>query len=154
MILRAATRADSELPHRLSERVRREKRTPGNSQVRRLLSELPGSLIVRSPLEVDFPAFCARYGIPLPQMNHVVDGLELDAAWILPRLAVELDTRAYHGDAVAFETDRDRDGQLLEVGWRVLRVTKSQLLADPEGGARRILLLLQQSPPPAMRPER
>lgn len=121
--------------------------------MRDLLDELPGSLIVRSPLEVDFPAFCREHGIPLPEMNHRVDGLELDAAWLYARLAVELDTRAYHGDELAFERDRQRDGQLLEVGWRVLRVTKSQLLDDPAGVAQRILMLLDQTPLPAMRAE-
>lgn len=121
--------------------------------MREIMRALPGSLIVRSPLEVDFPAFCLQHGIPLPEMNHRVDGLDLDAAWVFARLAVELDTRAYHGDEIAFETDRERDGRLLEVGWRVLRVTKSQLLSDPGGVARRILLLLRQAPAQPMRPE-
>lgn len=152
--LRAAAREDADLPARLTERLKREPRVPGNAQVRMLLGDLPGSLLVRSPLEVDFPAFCRQHGIPLPEMNRRVDGLELDAAWLLARLAVELDTRAYHGDELAFERDRERDGQLLEVGWRVLRVTKSQLLTNPEGVARRILMLLAQAPPPAMRAER
>lgn len=154
LALREAARADNELPCRLDARVARERRVPGNSTMRELMSALPGSLVVRSPLEVDFPAFCLKHGIPLPQMNHRVDGLDLDAAWIFARLAVELDTTSYHGDEVAFETDRERDGCLLEVGWRVLRVTKSQLLSDPEGVARRILLLLRQPPAQPMRPER
>lgn len=153
LALRTAARSDGELPERLHARVARERRVPGNATMREIMRALPGSLIVRSPLEVDFPAFCLQHGIPLPEMNHRVDGLDLDAAWVFARLAVELDTRAYHGDEIAFETDRERDGRLLEVGWRVLRVTKSQLLSDPGGVARRILLLLRQAPAQPMRPE-
>lgn len=63
-------------------------------------------------------------------------------AWPAARLAVELDPRATHGTAAAFERDRRKDQRLLLAGWRVVRVTPRRLREDPErvtGLLRRLL---------------
>jgi very-short-patch-repair endonuclease len=43
------------------------------------------------------------------------------------RLAVELDSRAFHATPSAFEGDRERDRILQAAGWRSIRVTSRQL---------------------------
>jgi Transcriptional regulator, AbiEi antitoxin/Protein of unknown function (DUF559) len=55
---------------------------------------------------------------------------KLDCVWRAARLIVELDGRAVHGTAAAFEADRERDRILLAGGWRVMRVTWRQLIDD------------------------
>lgn len=46
---------------------------------------------VRSPLEIDFLELCRRYGIPAPEVNVRVAGLEVDMLWRAEGVAVELD---------------------------------------------------------------
>ncbi|MGZ8667520.1 MAG: endonuclease domain-containing protein [Solirubrobacterales bacterium] len=58
--------------------------------------------------------------------------LEVDFAWPSKRLIVELDGRAFHGTASAFERDRLRDQLLLAEGWRVIRATWRQVAHEPE----------------------
>jgi very-short-patch-repair endonuclease len=45
---------------------------------------------------------------------------------------VELDGRATHGTAAAFERDRARDRRLHAAGWRTVRITWQQLQADAQ----------------------
>jgi very-short-patch-repair endonuclease len=62
--------------------------------------------------------------------------------WPAQRLIVELDGRAVHDTAAAFERDRERDRTLHASGWRVVRVTWRQLHGDPEVVARDLRKLL------------
>ncbi len=76
---------------------------------RRLGLDLP-----RSELEQRFVAFLDRRGLPAAgaQCADLTVGgrtLEVDCLWRRMRLVVELDSRAWHSDPVAFEEDRARD---------------------------------------------
>ncbi|MEH3054811.1 MAG: DUF559 domain-containing protein [Patulibacter minatonensis] len=143
-VLRAATRADDTLPGTLLRRVAEQPRVPGNQMVRDLVAELPGTLLTKSPLEVEFVGFCADHGLPLPLTNHVVIGIEIDAAFLAARLGVELDTKTYHGGDDPFERDRARDAALMCVGWRIIRITWERLRREPELVAEQIRQLLAQ----------
>ena len=72
--------------------------------------------------------------MPLPRRNAdlALDGrfYEIDCLWSEQRLIVELDGRATHGTARAFERDRERDRLLQVDGWRVVRITWRQLRDD------------------------
>ncbi|GEK79459.1 endonuclease domain-containing protein [Agrococcus baldri] len=46
------------------------------------------------------------------------------------RLIIEVDSRAWHLDAQAYERDRERDRQLAALGYHVIRLTYSQVLDD------------------------
>jgi Protein of unknown function (DUF559)/Transcriptional regulator, AbiEi antitoxin len=56
--------------------------------------------------------------------------MECDCVWLSHRLIVELDGRATHDTAAAFERDRARDRLLQAAGWRVPRITWKQLQHD------------------------
>ena len=76
-------------------------------------------------------------------MNAIVLGEEVDALWREQRLIVELDSRSFHDNPAAFETDRARDMLLQVSGYRVLRITYRRLVEHPEEVADAIRVLLR-----------
>lgn len=57
---------------------------------------------------------------------------------------VELDSRAHHDNPLAFETDRDRDADLLTAGFAVIRLTPERMTRAPEREAARLRTLLDR----------
>jgi hypothetical protein len=92
----------------------------------------------RSELEEAFLAFCERYGLPQPVVNSFPWRLESDMLFAAEQLVVELDGWDFHQDKYAFEGDRDRDADLLAIGFVTLRVTWKRLMERPEREARRL----------------
>lgn len=145
--LRSAMRQANQLgltdPLWLGDLVERYPRRPGIPSVKAVVREARRGLgIVRSPLEERFQAFLIERGLPLPKTNVRIDGPEVDCVWPEQRLIVELDGRAVHSTAAAFELDRARDRRLAAAGWRVIRVTSRQLDDTPdelEADLRRLL---------------
>jgi very-short-patch-repair endonuclease len=108
-------------------------RYPGRQGVRALkqiLGEAP--VLIRSELEARFRRFLRKRRLPPPAWNVVIAGMECDCVWHERRLIVELDGRAPHDTALAFERDRARDRALIAAGWRVVRITWRQLRDQPE----------------------
>jgi Protein of unknown function (DUF559) len=105
----------------------------GSARLRRVLAAYRDPAPTRSELERLFIELVKRAGIPMPLVNTIVAGLEVDFYWPDSRLVVELDGRAYHSNPRAFETDRLRDARLLKAGIRVLRITYQRLVNDPQG---------------------
>jgi very-short-patch-repair endonuclease len=68
---------------------------------------------------------------------------EVDCLWRSDRLIVELDSRAFHETAIAFESDRARDRALQAAGWKVVRVTWRQLDRDADAIALDLSRLLR-----------
>jgi uncharacterized protein DUF559 len=119
-------------PLSLADLVARYPRRKGVRTIRAILERLEdGSSMTRSELEARFLGFVHQVGLPRPQTNAsllVGSGwIECDFAWPRRRVIVELDGRASHGTAAAFERDRTRDRRLHAAGWRVVRVTWRQL---------------------------
>jgi very-short-patch-repair endonuclease len=90
--------------------------------------------VTKKELEKRFAAVLAGTDLPRPRRNAdlAVGGrfYEVDCLWSEQRLIVELDGRATHGTARAFEGDRERDRLLQVDGWRVVRITWRQLRDD------------------------
>lgn len=84
--------------------------------------------------------------IPPPSNNVVVGGRVVDFVWIEQRLIAETDGRTFHSDAFSFEDDRERDGGMLEDGYRTVRFTYRMLSTQPEKVAGRLRKLLANSP--------
>jgi very-short-patch-repair endonuclease len=122
------------------------RRSPGRHGLRpltALLAEHRGPApLTRSELESRFLDLCRDAGLPVPRVNVVIAGLEVDAVWPDQRLVVELDGHAFHQTRAAFERDRLRDTTLQLAGHRVVRVTWRRLTNDPEGLAAAIGSLL------------
>ena len=95
----------------------------------------PGQ-IVRKELEHRFLELLHKAGLPDPQTNVKTRTrrrtYEVDCLWPDERVAVELDGRAAHARAAAFEEDRARDAALTATGLRPLRFTWRRLTEEPE----------------------
>lgn len=109
--------------------------------------------VTREELERRFAELLAATDLPHPRRNAPIAiagrHFEADCLWAQQRLILELDGRATHGTALAFEEDRERDRLLLADGWRVMRVTWRQLHRDPNAvlaDLRRALRLDSGSP--------
>jgi very-short-patch-repair endonuclease len=100
----------------------------------------------RSDLESRFLRLCRRFGIPGPEVNIVIEGIECDFVWRGARLVVEADGHRFHGTRSAFEEDRRRDVALGRAGWRVHRFTYAQITRESAAVAAAILDLLDVGP--------
>ena len=92
--------------------------------------------IVRRELEHRFLELVHAADLPPPQTNVKVRTrrrtYEVDCLWPDQRVAVELDGRAAHVRAEAFEEDRARDAALTAIGLKPLRFTWRRVTEEPE----------------------
>jgi len=117
----------------LAQLLERHPHRHGIRAMREVLANLgPGGSVTRSELEARFRRFLRSTGLPRPAWNCSLLGMECDCVWRTERLVVELDGRAVHTTAAAFERDRERDRMLNAAGWRVVRITWRQLHRQPE----------------------
>ena len=87
--------------------------------------------VTRSELEDRFLQLCDDAGIPRPETNVCIEGLEVDFVWRDRRLIVEVDGYAFHRTPGAFERDHERDAILALAGWSVRRFTWRQITQRP-----------------------
>ena len=111
-----------------------EKRNAGCTRTRTEIEELLVELV-------------DELGLPRPETNVFleIDGepFEIDALWRAERLAVELDSRQFHGTPFAFERDRRRDRKLSAAGWRTVRITWRQITGERGAVGRDLTAMLQ-----------
>jgi very-short-patch-repair endonuclease len=147
---RAATEAEVRRltsPTSLEVLLARYPRRAGTAGLRQLLATRTiGGHITRSDLEDRFLAFLDAERLPRPRTNLTVEGYEVDFHWPDAGLVVELDGYATHATRHAFEQDRARDRHLQLAGYRVLRITDRQLLANTQEVARQLRSTLTPSP--------
>jgi len=121
----------------------------GAATLRELYAEGSPGGRTRNDFEEDFVDFLDAHALPRPALNAplALRGrfFEIDCLWRDRQLAVELDGRAVHGTAAAFESDRERDRILQAEGWRTARITWRQLQDDPEAVARDLRRMLAVS---------
>jgi very-short-patch-repair endonuclease len=103
----------------------------GARRVRRLLSQDGGPRRTRSWAERRLLALVRQAGLPVPQTNVMLHGLQVDALWPEHRLVVEVDSQEFHGDRRSIENDRARDAKLIAAGYVVIRFTAMQLDKSP-----------------------
>lgn len=91
---------------------------------------------LKSPLEAKVLPLLVQRDIPPPLINAPVSiakgRIEVDFLWPEHRFAVEADSRAFHGTAMAFERDRWRDRELTRACYSVLRVTHKEAEYEAE----------------------
>jgi hypothetical protein len=96
----------------------------------------------RSVLEDRLLALCAARGVGAPEVNVIVEGLEVDFLWRAERVVAETDGFEHHGTRTAFERDRARDAHLARHGYRVLRFTWRQVTREPAAVAAALATVL------------
>jgi very-short-patch-repair endonuclease len=115
-------------------------RAVNDARLRHLLSVDDAQRPTRSALEDAFLTFIARHRLPSPEVNTMVAGYEVDMLWRPQRLIAELD--GYETHRFTFETDREKDADLVAAGFRVVRVTWERLAERPRREAARFRALL------------
>jgi very-short-patch-repair endonuclease len=113
---------------------------PGAKLLRRVLNA--GPALTRSEAERKLLQLIRAAALPSPAANARLNGFEVDFLWPGPRLVVEVDGFAFHGNRGAFERDRVRDATLIAAGYAVIRVTWRQLGDRPEAVVARIAAAL------------
>jgi very-short-patch-repair endonuclease len=117
--------------HQLRALLARHPRRAGAPCLRSLLGE--GNLaFTRSHAEEVFLATLDRGGLPKPETNVRVRGLEVDCLFRAARLIVEIDGFTYHSSPAATERDHHRDQVLYLAGYDVVRFTWKQLDQQPD----------------------
>ena len=99
----------------------------------------------KSELESRFLDVVRDAGLPLPQLNVLVEGFLVDAYWPGARLAVELQSYGFHSHRRAFERDRSKLAHLKVAGYEVLALTHRQVTREPQWVGRAVSSLLAQS---------
>jgi hypothetical protein len=102
-----------------------------------------------SHLEDAFLRELRRRGLPEPVLQlsiYDADGIfiaRVDCAYPRQRIAIEVDSRKYHGPS-RFEADRLKRDRLTAEGWAVQEVTRAMLLGDAASVFRRLKRLLDR----------
>ena len=121
----------------------RNPKHPGTKLLAEFLDDLTSGP-TRSEFEDAFPGFCVTFGLPVPLLNVIVCGYEVDAYFPDHGVIVELDGWAFHRDRVTFESDRNRDAYTLAAGLVTVRITWARMTTDPEHEADRLYGILEQ----------
>lgn len=76
-----------------------------------------------------------RAGLPLPVPEYPIPwttGRRFDDAYPELRLAIEWDSKRFHGQRAAFEADRARNRDAAIHGWHILRFTWEDVVSHPD----------------------
>ena len=130
------------LPGDLEAALARAPGRKGATRLRALLSAEGGPAPTRRELERLMMALIRDAQLPLPQVNAMLLGFEVDFVWPEHRLVVETDGHQFHGHRMAFEHDRKRDQILVAAGYRVMRITWRQLRDEPLAVIARLTMAL------------
>ncbi len=145
-VLRWALRSMSNADHGLVGRLRAKlDHAPfaGSAVLRAQIgADLQKTAVIRSSVEDRFVELCKRYGIPVPETNVVVHGIELDVYWREHGAYLELDTFETHGGEISFERDRADAGVLGRHGLRGFPVTDRRIDHEADDVAADVLGLL------------
>ena len=100
-----------------------------------------------SVLESRMMRLCRQHDLPLPKFQYVIRHgkafvARVDFAYPEIKLAIEVDGYEKHSSLDAFQRDRSRQNDLVELGWTVLRFTWDDVCHRPETVANRLRRVL------------
>jgi very-short-patch-repair endonuclease len=123
--------------------LHRYRNRPGTKAVRAALHKRSeGATATKSDLEELFIAFADSAGLPRPETNTYVEGIEVDCVWRAQRVIVEVDSWEIHRTRAAFERDREKSRIFQAAGWRCVPITYLQLKHGSSEVARDVWRLL------------
>ena len=100
----------------------------GAGVLRELVDERdPATAPTQSVLEDMLLRVLRKGGLPEPVRQYEVGGVRLDFAYPEIRLAIEADSRIWHGGRLDVQRNSDKGNVLLAKGWRVLHFTWSDI---------------------------
>ena len=114
----------------------------GHEPLKRALARYEPVPFTRSDFEALFYEAVLAAGLPMPRVNFVLAGLEIDVYWPEHRLAVELDLYETHGTRESFEEDAIRRERLLLEGVATANVTGPRFDREPDVVLARLRTLL------------
>ncbi len=121
----------------------RSSRRPGVKPFRRVIArDLTAEMHSLSELELRFVEVLRHKGIRMPEVNHNVEALMVDAVWHDSRVVVELDGFEFHKLPRDLRRDNARTTKLVLAGYRVIRFTWDDVVGDPASVANAISTLL------------
>jgi hypothetical protein len=138
---------DFPLLTRVAESVAR-KGKPGTVTMRTVIEERGGAMRAQSELERRARALVKSSGLPQPIPEFSIPWAperRFDDAYPEAKLAIEWDSRRYHGQLEAFEADRRRDRAAAIHGWSVVRFTWEDIERRPREVVDSIRLLLARA---------
>jgi hypothetical protein len=121
----------------IEELLGRSRGCRGAGQLRSVIDEhVIGTTLTRSELEERMIELCRSASFPRPLVNEYVRGrsgtwYEVDFLWVDRRVIVETDGNTFHSTRQAIERDRRKEADLMQAGYRVLRITWSQVEHRP-----------------------
>jgi hypothetical protein len=140
---------------RLGRIITRRRGCKGVGRLRRIVLEVdPEALETKSPTEIDFLALWRDIDFPTPVVNVLVERHLVDFLWPAQKVIVETDSWSHHGDRATFESDRQRDVELIAAGYDVHRTTYKMLERNPRpflNNVRHALLARTESTSPPSR---
>ena len=87
--------------------------------------------LTRSEAEAKFILLCHEWGLPLPLVNHHLNGFETDFHWPDLGLVVEVDGWEHHREKRQFTTDRHRGLVHRANGYEVIRISADHVYDEP-----------------------
>ena len=88
--------------------------------------------VTRSDAEARFVLLCHDERLPLPLVNHRLNGILTDFHWPDRRVVLEVDGFEFHKERPQFEEDRRRGLVHRAAGYEVIRVSALQVQNTPE----------------------
>jgi very-short-patch-repair endonuclease len=126
----------------------RSKGRPGVALFKRIVErDLSAEIRSLSELELRFVKVLRAHRLPLPEINHDVEALIVDAVWHDRRAIVELDGFEFHKLPRDLRNDNARNRKLVLAGYRVIRFVWDDVVGDPGGVASGVTALLAMPPP-------
>jgi very-short-patch-repair endonuclease/predicted transcriptional regulator of viral defense system len=123
-------------PQQLQQQLVRSPGRKATTLVAELLAEGPAP--TRSELEDRALALFRRSGLPQPQTNARVQGIEVDFLFPDARLIIEVDGARFHNTRFAHNNDAAKQARLEAAGYRVIRLTWHQVTQQPDQTITRI----------------
>jgi len=118
---------------RLGRITKRRRGCKGVGRLRQISQEVdPEALETKSVSEIDFLALWREMDMQIPVCNVLVEGHLVDFLWPTQRVIVETDSWTHHGDRPTFESDHQRDVDLVAAGYDVHRTTYKMLECNPD----------------------
>ncbi|AMU21554.1 type IV toxin-antitoxin system AbiEi family antitoxin domain-containing protein [Mycobacteroides abscessus] len=113
----------------LESTVRLQAGRRGITRVRELLPRADGR--AESPMESEARLVMLDAGLPIPELQHEINGWRVDFAWPDIRLAAEYDSDEWHTGATAMRRDKARIAGLQRAGWTVVPITVDDVRRTP-----------------------